>query len=54
VPYLGGRLVAIDVVTGTERWRTGEAAGAFSFPLLPAADRLYAASSESGFYALRR
>jgi outer membrane protein assembly factor BamB len=54
VPYLGGRLIALDAVTGVERWRTGEAAGAFSFPLLPAADRLYVASSASGFYALRR
>ena len=53
-PYLGGNLVAFDAVTGVERWRTGEAAGAFSFPVLPAGHRLFVASSASGFYALRR
>lgn len=54
VPYLGGRLIALDIATGAERWRTSEAAGAFSFPLMPAGNRLYVASSASGFYALRR
>jgi outer membrane protein assembly factor BamB len=52
-PYLGGSLVAFDGLTGVERWRTGDKAGAFSFAPLAAGNRLYVASSASGFYALR-
>jgi glucose dehydrogenase len=54
VPYLGSRLVAIDLATGVERWRAAPAGGGFSFPPLAAGDRLFVASSQSGFYALRR
>jgi outer membrane protein assembly factor BamB len=53
VPYLGGSLIALNVLTGSERWRTSTASGAFSFPLLPAGNRLFVASSSSGFYALK-
>jgi outer membrane protein assembly factor BamB len=53
VPYLGGSLIALNVLNGTERWRTSPGSGAFSFPLLPAGNRLYVASSSSGFHALR-
>jgi outer membrane protein assembly factor BamB len=54
VPYLGSRLVAIDLATGAERWRAAPAGGGFSFPPLAASGRLFVASASSGFYALRR
>lgn len=54
VPYVGGRLVALAVGTGAERWRMGDAALGFVWPPLLHADRLYVAGSGAGFYALRR
>ena len=53
VPYLGGRLVAIDLETGAERWQAAPAGGGFSFPPLIAGSRLFVANTASGFYALR-
>lgn len=54
VPYVGGRLVALTVGTGAERWRIGDAMLGFVWPPLVHADRVYVAGSGAGFYALRR
>lgn len=54
VPYVGGRLVALDARTGVERWRIGHAAAGFVWPPLVLADRLIVVGSGAGFYALRR
>lgn len=51
VPYASGRLVAIDVATGRERWRAGGATLRFDFPPATAGDRLYL-TSEDGLYVL--
>jgi outer membrane protein assembly factor BamB len=53
VPYLGSRLMAFSVKDGATRWQTGVDAGAFSWPVLLVAGRLYAAGT-AGFFALRR
>ena len=53
VPYVGGRLVALNVADGTERWRTGNFRAGFVWPPEPAGDRIYLAGSEAGFFALR-
>ncbi|PYR60691.1 MAG: hypothetical protein DMF91_11655 [Acidobacteria bacterium] len=53
VPYVGGRLVALNVADGTERWRTGNFRAGFVWPPEPAGDRIYLAGSGAGFFALR-
>jgi outer membrane protein assembly factor BamB len=53
VPYIGGRLVALDAADGTERWRTGNLKSGFVWPPASAGDRIYLAGSGAGFYALR-
>ena len=53
VPYVGGRLVALNVADGTERWRTGNFKAGFVWPPEPAGDRIYIAGSGAGFFALR-
>jgi len=54
VPYLSGRLVAINVSDGSERWRMGDGNSGFSWPPLPDGDRLFAAGSKAGFFAFLR
>jgi outer membrane protein assembly factor BamB len=53
VPYIGGRLVALNIADGTERWRTGNLKSGFVWPPASAGDRIYLAGSGAGFYALR-
>ena len=53
VPYFSGALLALNVEDGTLRWRRENRSAAFTFPPLPAGDRLFAASSD-GFYCLRK
>ena len=53
VPYVGGRLVALNVADGTERWRTGNFKAGFVWPPASGGDRIYVAGSGAGFFALR-
>ena len=53
VPYVGGRLVALNIADGTERWRTGNLQAGFVWPPASAGDRIYLAGSGAGFFALR-
>jgi outer membrane protein assembly factor BamB len=53
VPYLAGRLIALEADTGDERWRTSPDAFGFSWKPLIVAGRLLAASSTTGFFAFR-
>lgn len=53
VPYVGGRLVALNAADGTERWRTGDLEAGFVWPPASAGDRIYLAGSGAGFFALR-
>jgi outer membrane protein assembly factor BamB len=53
VPYLAGRLIALEADTGDERWRTSADPSGFSWKPLIAAGRLLAASSNAGFFAFR-
>jgi outer membrane protein assembly factor BamB len=53
VPYLAGRLIALEADTGDERWRTSPDASGFSWKPLLVAGRLLAASSSTGFFAFR-
>jgi outer membrane protein assembly factor BamB len=53
VPYVGGRLVALNIADGTERWRTGNFKSGFVWPPASAGDRIYVAGSGAGFFALR-
>jgi outer membrane protein assembly factor BamB len=51
VPYLSGRLIALDAEDGLERWRTSADAYGFSWKPLIAAGRVLATSSSAGFFA---
>jgi len=53
LPYVSGRHIAIDAVTGVERWRTGTHEG-FRWPAAAANGRVYLAGSKGGFVALQR
>ncbi|MEP6915046.1 MAG: PQQ-binding-like beta-propeller repeat protein [Acidobacteriota bacterium] len=55
VPYYEGRLIAIDIDSGKERWRIGGGPDS-GFNWLPAVDgdRLYVGASTAGFFAFRR
>ena len=53
VPYLAGQLVALDIGSGAELWRTDPALSGFSWRPLIATGRLLAASSGAGFFAFR-
>jgi outer membrane protein assembly factor BamB len=53
VPYLAGRLIALEADRGDERWLTSPDAFGFSWKPLIAAGRLLAASSNAGFFAFR-
>ena len=53
VPYLAGRLIALDAGRGEERWRTESDTVGFSWKPLVVAGRLLAASSNAGFFAFR-
>ncbi len=54
VPYVGGRLVALSLANGEERWRVGDANTQFPWPPLVFGDRIYVAASKAGFFALRK
>ncbi len=53
VPYVSGRHVAIDVLTGLERWRTDTREG-FLWPAAAFNSHTYLAGTKGGFVAFRR
>ncbi len=54
VPYIAGRLVALDVNDGSVRWRMADTDAGFEWPAVPSGERVYAAASEGGFFAFSR
>jgi eukaryotic-like serine/threonine-protein kinase len=52
VPFFGGFIVALDLVTGAERWRYGDFTQGFIWPPAPAGPRALAAAARAGFFAL--
>ena len=54
VPFLGGFIMALDVTTGEERWRMGNFNVGMIWAPDPAGDRVYAAGSRAGVFALER
>jgi outer membrane protein assembly factor BamB len=53
VPYFSGHLVALDVKSGVERWRTSDGRRGFSWAPLSSGTHLYAAASGAGYFAFR-
>jgi len=53
VPYMGGRMVALDISTGKERWTTDVVLGRIFWPPAISGNRLFA-SGETSFMALHR
>jgi outer membrane protein assembly factor BamB len=53
VPFVSGRHIALNVLTGGERWRTTDARDDFLWPAAPTSDRVYIAGGRGGFVALR-
>ncbi len=54
VPYVDGCLVALDSVTGRERWRTSDRFAGFTWTPAISGDRVYASDFVSGFFAFKR
>lgn len=54
VPFIAGRLVALNVSDGSVRWRIADHTPQFLWAATPDGGRVYAASSYGGFYAFRR
>lgn len=52
LPFFGGFLVAVDLVSGQEQWRFGDFRMGFLWAPAPHGDRVYASASNAGFYAL--
>jgi outer membrane protein assembly factor BamB len=52
VPFLSGRLVAIDLATGQQRWRLGSPDSPFPWPPATDGNRLFL-SSPAGFFAFQ-
>ena len=54
VPHLGGRLVALCLRDGRQRWEIGGFSDGFNWAPAVAGRTIYAAASRSGFFALPR
>ena len=52
VPHLGGRLVALGLRDGRQRWEIGGFSDGFNWAPAVAGRVIYAAASRSGFFAL--
>jgi outer membrane protein assembly factor BamB len=53
VPFFSGHIVALDVATGAEQWRTSDEMSGFSWTPLVSGDVLFAAGSAMGYVAFR-
>ncbi len=52
LPYFGGFIIAVDLDTGTERWRYGDFTQGFLWAPAPAGNRVLAVGASVGLVAL--